>query len=363
MEDGDRHFHQRQHGADGGKGGQHEEDDHQQMAEGHAGEHGGNGLEQQRRAARRIEAEREHGREDGQAGQHGHGQVGQHHGEGGARNVLLLAEVAAVDGHAAHAERELEEGQPQRLEQHLAINTGKIGQEQEAHALHGAGQHQGGDGHQHQQAEQQRHQALGDGFDATADAEGDDDADQQQHQPLPAEGCGRIAYQAAKGLLQQAAVLREDAAADALAYIGKHPADHGRVEGHDQQHGDQAQRADDPPQGAGRQLAVHADRVGARAAAQADLGNHQRQADQQGGQQIDQQKAGTAVVAGLVGKHPDVAETDGRTEGGSEHAEAGTEAVACGSGRGGHGSTSQCADRCGVHRAHDRARVGERRGL
>ena len=95
-----------------------------------------------------------------------------------------------------------------------------------------------------------------------------------------------------------------------------------------------ARQADQPP---GAALArgeffKRADGVGACGTSEHDFRHHHRQADDQRGQQVDHQKAGTAVGSGQIGKFPDVAKTDGRTEGGSQHAEGAGETVAPGSG-------------------------------
>ena len=123
-------------------------------------------------------------------------------------------------------------------------------------------------------------------------------------------------------------IAAEDGALNGLEDVGKDPGDHLGVEGHDEEGGQHAEGTDQPPGlPFGGQGLQGGDGVALGPAPEGDLGDHHRQTDEQGRQQIDQQEAGAAVFPGHVGKLPDITQADGRAEGGGEDAEAAGESI------------------------------------
>ncbi len=331
MQDDDRHLHQGEHGAGRGDGGEEEERRQQHRATRHLREHRGDRDEHQGWPRRRLEAEAEHRGEDRHARQQRHRQVGQHHARGGGRDVLLGGEVAAVGHHRAHADGQLEERQAHGGQHHRGRDLVPLGREQERQRLARSGQRQAVAAQQHQQQEQQRHQPFSGRLNAAGDAQQQDAADEGQHHPLPQQRLHRVPHQGIEAGLRLHRVAGQQAARQGLGHVGKHPGDDLGIERHDQERRRHACHADQPPRrAAGLQLAQRRDGIGARLAADGDLGHHERQADEQRREQVDQQKARATVSPGERGELPDVAQPDGGTQRGGEHAQAGGEGAAAG---------------------------------
>ena len=70
--------------------------------------------------------------------------------------------------------------------------------------------------------------------------------------------------------------------------------------------------ADQPPPAAGRERGERADRTEPGAAAEGDLADHERGADQDDAGEIDDHERGPAALADLGREPPDVAQPDGR---------------------------------------------------
>ena len=307
-----RHFQDGEHGTGGGDGGEHEEQHHEQVAERNAGKHRRYGDEQQGGTGCGLKAEGEYRREDGDAGQHGDEQIGAHHPEGGQRDILIIPKVAAIGHHAAHADGEFEEGEPHGGQHHPGGDLGEIRREQKVQPLAGPGQGQAADADDQQQDEEHRHQLLGDRLDPLGDPHQQDASHQDQHQPLPEQALQWVAYQRPEGRPGHLGIGRQDGAVNGLEDVGKDPGRHFGVEGHDKEGGQHPHQGDQPPGlPLGGQLAEGGDGVGLAFAPQHDLRDHHRQADQQGGDDIDQQETGAAVFARQVGKLPDISQPDG----------------------------------------------------
>ena len=92
-----------------------------------------------------------------------------------------------------------------------------------------------------------------------------------------------------------------------------------RVEGHDQERGDDGQPAD--PLELLRDLLVGVDRAEAGAAADRQLREHDREADKYRQSQVNDQESEAAASAHLVREAPDVAKADGGTDGREQKAD------------------------------------------
>ncbi|MNE14661.1 hypothetical protein D3C80_1075490 [compost metagenome] len=236
--------------------------------------------------------------------------------------MLIVPKVAAIGHHAAHADGELEEGQPHGRQHHAGGDLGKIRGEQEIQPLARPGQGQTANADHQQQDEEHRHQPLGDGLYPLRHPHQQYASHQRQHQPLPQQALQGIRDERIEGRPRDGGIGREDLAAGRLEDVGKHPGRHFGVKRHDEEGRRHPHGRDQPPGlPLGRQLDEPAHRVGFCLTAQHDLRDHHRQPHQQGGDDIDQQKTGAPVFPGQIGKFPDVAKADRRAQGRGKHAE------------------------------------------
>ena len=190
------------------------------------------------------------------------------------------------------------------------------------------GQGQTANADHQQQDEQHRHQPLGDGLYPLRHPHQQYAPHQGQHQPLPQQTLQGIRDERIEGRAGDGGIGREDLAAGRLEDVGEYPGRHFGVKRHDEEGRRHPHGRDQPPGlPLGRQLDEPAHRIGFRLTPQHDLRDHHRQSHQQGGDDIDQQKAGAAILPGQIGKLPDVAKADRRAQGRGKHAEGAGKAI------------------------------------
>ena len=139
------------------------------------------------------------------------------------------------------------------------------------------------------------------------------------------------AAEAAGGLVEEGLRVRaQQCAGDRACQTAQHPAQNDRIADGDAQRTQQGNPAEN---GADHFFApgaeavfVSADGAGAGQTAHAELSGKAYPAEQEGEQQIGNQKGGAAILAHPIGEHPDVAQAHRRAHAGDHKADGRTEA-------------------------------------
>ena len=122
-------------------------------------------MEHQRGAGSRIKAECEDGRQDGKARHHGRTGVQQGGQAGRVQDVLLFAQIGAVNDHAGTGHRQRKERLPHGHDPSVQIRkVGPVGDEQIPVAVQCAGQEGYAHGNDQEQQKKGRHHHLVDLF-------------------------------------------------------------------------------------------------------------------------------------------------------------------------------------------------------
>ncbi len=112
-------------------------------------------------------------------------------------------------------------------------------------------------------------------------------------------------------------------AADCDPDVLERPARDHAVIAQDDQPGEDAEPSGQSPAAPGSQASVGPDRISLGLPAQRQLGQHDRDTDQKGGDHIDQNEGASSVLSRLCGEPPDIAEPDGGADHSQDEAEAG----------------------------------------
>ena len=163
-----------------------------------------------------------------------------------------------------------------------------------------------------QDHEQQRHQHLGRAFDALLHAHRDDEMRRQHEQRGVDHGPPRVADKGLENgfVLLGGAVFRQTAR-QRMHHVFGGPSRHHEIEAQDQERRHDAVVAQEAPFGIEGPVGAHG--VAVRGASDREFGHHDRQPQQQHAADVNQQKGSAAVVAGHVGKPPDVSQPHGTT--------------------------------------------------
>ncbi len=180
------------------KGHEQEEQAAPQTAHRHIGEDVGQGDEDEAGAAGLVHTVGEAGREDDEAGGDGHEGIQHHDTDALAQQGVLLADVAAEDGHCTDAEAQGEEGlihgPHQRVDDAHLLHAAKVGHKEEVQALLCAGHEQAVDGQHHHDDQQGDHHALGYLLQAVLQTAGaDQDAARPPQPPSRSPWCSGLA--------------------------------------------------------------------------------------------------------------------------------------------------------------------------
>ena len=305
-----------QHGGKRRKGHEQEEQGAPQPAHGHVGKDVGQGNEDQAGAAGLVHTVGEAGREDDETGGDGHEGI-QHHDAGGlAQQGVLLADVAAKDGHCANAKAQGEEGLihggHQRVDHAHLFHALEVGHEEEAQAFLCAGHEQAVDGQHHHDHQQGDHHDLGHALKAVLQALGAYKDAQCHHEHHP-EGhhagvCQHFGKLASHLIGVQACQLTGGGHVE----IVQHPACHGGVEHHEQIAANEGEVAVDVPLLARLfQCLIGPHRAFAGSAAHCKLHGHDGQAQNDEEDQVEQHERAAAALTGNIRELPHVANADG----------------------------------------------------
>ena len=234
----------------------------------------------------------------------------------------MLVDVAAENGHGAHANGQGEEGLAHgrvgRLEEDIraAEDLREVRQQVEGHAV---GRPRKGERahHEHpQDGEQGEHHGLGDAFHALlhpqrADEDGDD-----AHHRHPEDAFHRRGQHGVEDGRGGLRVGPHELPGGELRHVGEHPTGHRGVEHHEQIAPGDAHPFVLVPVSARRLQHVEGPGDGALgAAAHGELHDHDGQSQDHQEDEVHDEEGRAAVLAGDVGEAPDVAEADGAAGG------------------------------------------------
>ena len=257
-----------------------------------------------------------HGGEDGQARQQGHHRVKEADHHRGVHDVDALAGVGAVGDHDAHAQGQGEEGLAHGRQHALEGDDGEVRLQVESETLADAlAQGQRVDGDAHHDEEEDGHQHLGHPLDALLHAAGDDDGGDGHEDGGVEDDLPGVDGEAG----QDPGVPGEGV----HGKLGGPAAQHRVVAGDEggDQDGDQTAPAQVPAD-----LLIGGDGVRRGPAAQVDLAEHRYKADEDDAGYIQQNEGGAAVLRGLIGEGPNVAEAHGAARRRQDEAQAAGEA-------------------------------------
>ena len=264
-------------------------------------------------------------RDNGETGHDGDHGIGDNDDDAVFREVLTLAEVGAVGDHGAHGKRQGEE--------HLAAGrcenfhkAGRLFKEARLQSVAGdehvleadvrIRKRPGTDDDDDEHDEQCGHADRVELLNAAADTAAVDEIADDHEQNHAADAGPRVGEQSPEGAAVRHAAEHAD---DVDDHVIDAVAAEDRVEGHDQERGDDGQPAD--PLELLRDLLVGVDRAEAGAAADRQLREHDREADKYRQSQVNDQESEAAASAHLVREAPDIAEADGGTDGREQKAD------------------------------------------
>jgi hypothetical protein len=233
------------------------------------------------------------------------------HAQRRSRQILLAAQVGPIGEHGAHADGKREERLRDRVDEGLRRDLAEIRYQDELQAALCAGQRDRARQQHQQDHKQRRHQNLVGGLDALGDAADHDQRGERHEQAGAGDWRQAAADETLEVLRQELGTGRVDGAAAHEEHVGQRPACDHDVERQDHEARENAHVAHQRPAPAA-QRAEGSDRVPLRGAADDHFCHDQRQPEEQHDGQIDEDEGAAAVLAGDVGKAPDIAEADGR---------------------------------------------------
>ena len=291
-------------------------------APGHVVENAGHRVKQQAWPGSDFQPVGEAGREDDDARQHRHKGVQRDDVQRLAHEGALLADVAAEDCHAAHADGQRKKRLVHGRHDDAAVDFGKIRHKVEPQPLGGSGKGQAVDG-QHQHQHQQRcHHVLGHAFQPALQVE----AEQYERRHDHRKQIGHVDFRVGEHLRKAEIGVVPSQEFDKIV---QNPAGDDRVKRHDGNVADQAEHAEHAPFVAGLfQTLVHINGACLRRAAHGQFHDHGGQAQHQKAEDVQQHKAAAAVLAAHPGEFPYIAAADGAPGGQHDKAQAAAQALA-----------------------------------
>ena len=207
----------------------------------------------------------------------------------------------------------------------MRSQLGPVGRKQERHGVTDVAFDRTVDHQPHQQEEEQRHEIGRRLLDTRAYAARDDVECEAHEEEVDHDQQQRIGEHVAKALLDLLAALACQRAAQRIAFhdgldeihahhadVIEHPACNHRIEGHDEESRQRADGAEHRPAGARlrlrRDAADRPDRIGLADASDEDLGQHERQAEQEHTGDIEDNERAAAAFSGQRREAPDIAE-------------------------------------------------------
>ena len=284
-----------------------------QAAARHVEEHGGHGVEQQRRTRARGNIIGKACREDDKASHDRHEGVKNDDVHGLAQQGMILADVAAENGHGPDADGQGEERLIHGADYDLPVDLGEVGHQIEREALFRAVEHAAVESQHHHQHEKRHHHVLGHALKAALQVKA-------QHTEAEGNGDGKVdhVHGGIRDHVDEAEVC--GAADEELHEVVHHPAGDDRVEGHQRDVAKQAQVTVDMPFLAWLfKLLVHLDRACLGSAAHGKFHSHGGQAEQKQAQHVHQHETAAAILTRHPREFPHVAAADGTAR--AEHDE------------------------------------------
>ena len=235
---------------------------------------------------------------------------------------MLLADVAAEDGHCADAEAQGEEGlihgPHQRVDDAHLLHAAKIGHKIEAQALLCARHEQAVDGQHHHDDQQGDHHPLRHLLKAVLQAaSADEDAKHHDHHHPEAHD-ERACQHLGEGICHLTGIQTGELSGGGHVEVVEHPARHRGVEHHQQIAADEGEVAVDVPLLAGLlEGLIGAHRAFVAGAAHGKLHAHDGQAQNDEEEQVEQHERAAAALTCHVGELPHISDAD-RAAGGKE---------------------------------------------
>ena len=232
---------------------------------------------------------------------------------------MLLADVAAEDGHRAHADREREERLVHRADDDRAGDLGEIGHEIEVQTLCRARERRAVDGEHDHQHQQQRHHILGDALQTALQVEAEDRERNDDRDGQIGDVDARVRDHG-----DEAKVF--GLAGQELDEVIDDPARHDGVERHERDVAEEGHIAVDVPLLAlALELLIHVEGAGLRCAADGKFHRHDRQTQKQQAQHIDEHEPAAAILTAHPREFPYVSAADGAACRQQDEAQPGTQ--------------------------------------
>ena len=226
------------------------------------------------------------------------------------RDVGVVLEIGGIGHQAAQTDRQREEGLSERGEHRRGRHLREVGSEEEFHAFGAARQQDGVDGQHHEDQQQQRHHDASRAFDPFLDAQCDDAVRQQGEDDGVEQRFPRVLREGVEErFVGFGGTDACEFARERVDHVFQRPARDHQIEAHDEQRSQNTVVAQDRP--AARKGAVGAHGVAVGIASDGEFRKHDRHAEQQDAEDVDQQERAAAVLPCDIGETPDVAQSDG----------------------------------------------------
>ena len=165
---------------------------------------------------------------------------------------------------------------------------------------------------QHEQRDERWHERLGDSLDSSPDAAEQHrrrDAEDEEREDDAGRSIGReLGEEVADRLL-----VTTDLTGEREPDVGDRPSSNHAVEGQNARAGQHPETTDQPPAGSGANVRERANGRLLGAPTNRQLAEHDRKADEENADQIDEDEGRAAALTDLSWKPPDVSKSDGRT--------------------------------------------------
>ena len=306
-----------------GHGGEDHEQEEQRAppaAARHVVEDGSHGVEQQARASVDLQPVGIAGREHNEARDDGDKRIEHDDVRRFAEQRLLFSDIAAEDRHGSHADGQREERLIHRADDDRAGDLGEIGDEIEFQTLCRAGERCAVDRQHDHQHHQKRHHILRDALQTALEikaqnAEGHND----RHGQIRHVDAGVCDHGDEAEIFRPAGQESDEVIDD--------PAGDDGIERHERDVAEESDIAVEVPLlTLAFKLLIHVDGAGLRRTAHGELHRHDRQAQKQQAEDIDEDEAASAVLAAHPREFPYVSAADGAACRQQDKAQPGTQA-------------------------------------
>lgn len=310
------HFVQRYGGREGGHGEQDVEYQRPEETEGQLLENVRQRDEDQFGSGRGGNVEAEHGGENHHARQDGHEGIDDGHLASGHGQVGVFREIGTVGDETAHAEAQRVEGLAQRADNDGGRQLAPFGLEKVAQPLARPGERQGTDAHHDENQEQQGHHDFRGALNAFVHPGNYDKVGEPYENGGPQDGPEGVGGKVLEAGRIVGGVGPVQTSAKRLPHVLERPARHHGIVTENEESGQNAVIPYPAPGRMGRQLLERSDRVAPGMAAEKELRNHDRQAQEDGEENVEQEESRPAVVSQHIGKAPDAPQPDRTPHGG-----------------------------------------------